>query len=111
MALCASTVVIDDVQRKRLQDLTRSQTAPYRQVVRARIVLAAAGGMSNAGIARLLSISEDTVRTWRNRFVAQGLAGLADRPRPGRPPVYGPDVHIRIVATDEGFAGYRSGAR
>ncbi len=98
----ASTVVIDDVQRERLRGLTRSQTAPYREVQRARIVLAAADGVSNAGIARLLSISEDTVRTWRDRFVAQGTTGLVDRPRPGRPPVYGPDVHIRIVATATG---------
>jgi transposase len=102
MAPCASTVVIDDTQRERLLGLTRSQTAPYREVVRARIVLAAAGGMSNAGIARLLSISEDTVRTWRDRFVAQGPSGLVDRPRSGRPAVYGPDVHIRIVAAATG---------
>jgi len=85
-----------------LLGLTRSQTAPYRDVQRARIVLAAADGVSNAGIARLLSISEDTARIWRDRFAAQGLAGLVDRPRPGRPPVYGPDVHIRIVATATG---------
>ena len=102
MAPHASTVVIDDAQRQRLQGLTRSQTAPYREVVRARIVLAAADEMPNAAIARELSISEDTVRTWRDRFVAQGVAGLSDRPRPGRPPVYGPDVHIRIVATATG---------
>ena len=102
MAPYASTVVIDDVQRKRLQGLTRSHTAPYREVQRARIVLAAAHGVSNAGIARLLSISEDTVRTWRDRFVAQGTTGLLDRPRPGQPAVYGPDVHIRIVAAATG---------
>src|SRR5512144_2722233 len=65
MAPHASTVVIDDAQRKRLQGLTRSRTAPYREVQRARIVLAAADAMPNAAIARQLSISEDTVRTWR----------------------------------------------
>jgi len=102
MAPYASTVVIDDKQRERLQGLTRSRTAPYRQVQRARIVLAAADGVSNAGIARLLSISEDTVRTWRDQFVAQGTTRLVDRPRPGRPAVYGPDVHIRIVAAATG---------
>lgn len=102
MALNASTVVIDDAQRERLRALTRSRTAPVREVQRARIVLAAAEGMSNAGIARLLSISEDTARTWRDRFAAHGPAGLADRPRPGRPAVYGPDVHIRIVAAATG---------
>src|SRR4051794_37082279 len=102
MAPYASTVVIDDAQRKRLLRLTRSRTAPYREVQRARIVLAAADGMPNAAIARELSISEDTVRTWRDRFATQGLTGLVDRPRPGRPAVYGPEVHIRIVATATG---------
>jgi len=67
--------------------------------MRARIVLAAADGVGNAVIARRLSITVDTVRTWRNRFIAGGIAGLADRPRPGRPPRYGSDVHLRIVAT------------
>jgi hypothetical protein len=60
------------------------------------IVLAAADGVSNAGIARALSISEDTLRTWRGWFAAGGPAALADRPWPGRPVVYGPDVHLRI---------------
>jgi len=70
-----------------------------REVQRARIVLAAADGGSNAAIARHLSISQNTVRTWRGRFADHGMAGLTDRPRPGRPVVYGPDVHLRIVAT------------
>jgi transposase len=76
--------------------------APHRLVVRARIVLAAADGVSNAVIARMLSLSEDTVRTWRGRFIDGGIAGLADRRRPGRPPRYGPQVHLRIVATVTG---------
>jgi transposase len=98
MPSCARPVVIDDEQRDRLRALTRSRTAPVRQVQRARIVLAAADGASNAAIARRLSIRENTVRTWRGRFVEHGLAGLGDLPRPGRPAVYGPDVHLRIVA-------------
>ncbi|MFH8739432.1 helix-turn-helix domain-containing protein [Streptomyces sp. NPDC017964] len=35
---------------------------------------------------------------WRDRFAREGLAGLEDRPRPGRPPVYGPEVRLRVVA-------------
>jgi len=98
-ASTASAVVIDDAVRKLLTVLGRSHSAPHRQVVRARIILAAADGASNAVIARGLSITVDTVRTWRDRFIAGGIAGLADRRRPGRPPRYGPDVHLRIVAT------------
>jgi transposase len=95
----AQVVVIDMADRPRLQALARSRTAPVRAAQRARIVLAAADGIANAVIARQLSIRETTVRTWRARFAHQGMAGLSDRPRPGRPPVYGPDTHLRIVAT------------
>lgn len=98
----ASTVVIDEAARARLSVLARSGTAAHQQVLRARIVLAAADGAPNAVIARKMSISQDTVRTWRDRFAAQGMAGLADRQRSGRPPRYGPDVHLRIVATVTG---------
>jgi len=95
----ARTVVIEAEQRPRLEALARSRTAPLREVQRARIVLAAANGASNAAIARDLSIKETTVRTWRGRFAEHGANGLTDRPRPGRPPIYGPDTHLRIVAT------------
>lgn len=98
MALRAAAVDLDDEQRHRLRRVASSRTAPVREVQRARIVLAAADGASNASIARQLSITQDTVRTWRGRFVKDGIAGLADRPRPGRPAVYGPEVHLRIVA-------------
>jgi transposase len=98
----APALLIDDAIRKPLMALARSQKAPHRLVVRARIVLAAADGVPSAVIARMLPLSEDTVRTWRGRFIDGGIAGLADRRRPGRPPRYGPEVHLRIVATVTG---------
>ena len=98
MRVSARTVVLDEDQRHRLETVVRSRTAPVREVQRARIVLGAADGMSNAAIARALSVRQNTVRTWRNRFAEQGMAGLGDLSRTGRPPVYGPDVHLRIVA-------------
>jgi transposase len=91
-------VVIEEEQRRRLEAVVRSRTAPIRQVQWARIVLSAADGMSNAAIARALSIRVNTVRTWRGRFADHGMAGLGDLPRPGRPVLYGPDVHLWIVA-------------
>lgn len=95
----AQAVVIDAEYRRRLEAVARSRTAGLREVQRARIVLAAADGAGNAAIARDLQVKETTVRTWRNRFVQHGMAGLGDRPRPGRPAIYGPDTHLRIVAT------------
>jgi transposase len=58
---------------------------PWRDRLRAQIVLAAARGRANARIAADLGISEDTARRWRGRFARNGLGGLKDRPRPGRP--------------------------
>jgi transposase len=59
-------------------------------VVRARIVLAASEGVSNAQIAREVGVCEDTARRWRQRFCARRIDGLKDRPRSGRPPVFTP---------------------
>jgi transposase len=67
-----------------LQALTRP-TVPVRTVVRARIVLAAADGASNAAIAVGLRVHVDTVRKWRRRFCDLRVDGLADAARPGRP--------------------------
>jgi transposase len=86
----ACQLVLAACDRHRLKRLERSQTAPYRQVLRAKIVLLAARGLPNARIAARLGITVDTARKWRGRFVAHGLAGLADRPRAGRPARFTP---------------------
>jgi transposase len=68
----------------------RGQRTPYRDKVRAQIVLRAADRQTNTRIAAELGITVDTVRTWRGRFAEQGLAGLRDRPRSGRPSRFSP---------------------
>jgi len=72
-------------ERRWLKTLVRKPTAQQRQVTRARIVLLAAAGWTNAGIARKLEIAPNTAAKWRKRYVQQGVEGLADRKRPGRP--------------------------
>ncbi|MET7312655.1 IS630 family transposase [Streptomyces sp. NPDC005571] len=62
----------------------------YRQRVRAQMVLHAARGHPNARIARATGLHLDTVRRWRHRFAEQGLAGLRDRQRSGRPTSFTP---------------------
>jgi len=56
-----------------------------QQALRASIVLLAAEGLRNADIARRLGVSRQTVSTWRKRYAAEGLDGLLDRARTGRP--------------------------
>jgi transposase len=63
----------------------RGQKTPYRDKIRARIVMLAAREWPNTRIAAEVGVGVDTVRTWRGRFAAEGVAGLVDRPRSGRP--------------------------
>jgi transposase len=81
----AVPVVLSAGERKRLRKRARGAKTTYRDWLRARIVLAAARGRANARIAADLRVSTDTVRKWRGRFTARGLAGLKDLPRTGRP--------------------------
>jgi transposase len=71
--------------RERLTRLTRSSTVKAGLALRARIVLAAADGEANERIAERVGASKVTVLKWRSRYEAQGLAGLADEARSGRP--------------------------
>lgn len=83
-------IVLDRSTRKILEARARKYTSAYRDVVRARIVLMAAEGMDNDEIALRLNTSRDVVSMWRKRFFEEGLAGLEERPRRGRPAVFPP---------------------
>jgi transposase len=63
---------------------------PYRDVVRAKIILMAAEGIDNDEIADRLDTRREIVSKWRKRFFEEGLVGLEERPRGGRPPVFSP---------------------
>jgi transposase len=90
---------ITEEERAELQRRVRAHTTPQRAAKRARVVLLAAEGVPNRQIATLVGMNQHTVSHWRHRFEAERLAGLEDRPRPGRPLVYGHDQRLRIVAT------------
>jgi len=76
----------------------RSARGPYRDRVRAAIVLAAAAGQGNTAIAAELGVCTDTVRKWRRRFAASRLPGLKDAPRSGRPPVFTAADRAEVIA-------------
>lgn len=80
-------LVLSDRDRDELVFMTRSGRVPSDVGFRARIVLAVADCGSTAEVALGLGTSPPTVRKWRDRFSAEGVDGLYDRARPGRPPV------------------------
>jgi transposase-like protein len=73
-----------------LERRARKYTSPYRDVIRAKIVLLAAEGLDNDVIAKRLDTPRQIVSKWRQRFFAEGLAGLEERPRQGRRPFFPP---------------------
>jgi transposase len=81
---------LSDEERRALEERTRQYTLPYREVVRAKIVLMAAEGLRNDQIATRLDTRREVVSKWRKRFFYERLAGLAERPRSGRRPVFPP---------------------
>lgn len=77
-------------ERRELEARARRYTLPYRDVIRAKIVLMAAEGLDNDEIAARLDTRREIVSKWRKRFFEQGLPGLEERPRGGRPPIFSP---------------------
>src|SRR6266536_5513827 len=81
----APKVSLSEEQRDDLERVSRSRTLETRLMERSRIVLRAAAGQDNQEIAEALGLCRQTVGHWRECFVAQGIHGLEDRPRSGRP--------------------------
>ena len=77
-------------ERRALEARARKYTLPYRDVIRAQIVLLAAQGLRNDEIAARLNTRREVVWKWRKRFFEQGLPGLEELPRHGRPAVFSP---------------------
>jgi transposase len=94
----ARPVVLRAAERKKLKKCARGHKSPARDKLRAQIVWESAAGCRNAAIARRCQVSVDTVRKWRGRFAEQGLAGLADRQRSGRPARFTPTQQAEVKA-------------
>lgn len=86
-------------ERESIERLSRSRTAPARQVERARMVQWASEGQRVPHIAIRLGIAENTVHTWLHRFNAAGVSGTCDEVRTGRPPTYSADEVSVVVAS------------
>ena len=83
-------IVVSAEQERELARRASAYSGSWRDVVRAKAILLAAEGLSNAAIAERLDVSRQSVSEWRKRFFDDGVAGLEERPRPGRPRSFSP---------------------
>ena len=84
------SIVLSPNEAEELRRRAAKYTLPYFQVVRAKMILLVAEGLSNDAIAQCLHTRREVVSLWRKRFYDQRLAGLEERPRPGRPRAFPP---------------------
>jgi transposase/transcriptional regulator with XRE-family HTH domain len=93
---------LTDADCEQLQRWSRRAKSSQALALRSRIVLACAEGLDNKSVAARVGCTAATVGKWRSRFVAQGLDGLTDEPRLGRPPTISTErVEDVVVATLE----------
>lgn len=83
-------IILADDEKRNLQEMERKYTAPYYEVIRAKVVLLAAEGFENKEIGKRLGLPRQIVSKWRKRFFDERMAGLYDRPRRGRPSRFSP---------------------
>lgn len=85
MTQLATMLELAQDDRATLTSWARSSSVRAGLAMRAKVVLAIADGEGPSAVARRLGVSRPTVTQWRNRFLAEGLNGLDDAPRSGRP--------------------------
>src|ERR1700694_5629843 len=84
------SVSLSEEERLHLESLTRQYTSPYCEVIRAKIILLAAEGLSNDVISSRLDTPRQIVSKWRKRFCLARLPGLEGEPRGGRKARFSP---------------------
>ena len=94
----AQAIKLSREDRKSLELLTRRGTAEHRQVMRAQIALMCHAGASTTAIAESVGVSVQTVSHWRTRLARQGLRGLDEVARPGRPRRIGASQRLELLS-------------
>jgi transposase len=87
---CPYRIELSISERARLEATVRKYTSPYRDIIRAKIVLYAAAGLDNDDIAARLDTPRQIVSKWRKRFFRERMSGLEERSRIGRPALFSP---------------------
>jgi transposase len=91
-------IEVSAADRVELLRIVRAVSSEVRLVQRARIVLAAAEGLSALEICERVGCSEPTVTKWRGRYARDRIVGLVDAPRSGAPLTHGPVTRALLIA-------------
>jgi|SRR5499426_2267892 len=83
-------ILLTPAKRSELEAVQRRTTVSAGLARRVRMVLLRAAGASLADVARWVGVAPRVVAKWLKRYRQQGLRGLGDKARPGRPPVFSP---------------------
>jgi putative transposase len=78
-------ITLSTEEQNQLNAIANSRSLPHGIVSRAKIILMAAEGQPNQDIAKKVALSKQMVCKWRQRYIEQGISGLHDELRPGRP--------------------------
>ena len=89
---------LTEIEKAEIEKLARSRTAAAREVERARMIVLASKGKRVDAIAEELELSAATVRTWLKRFNSDGLDGLNDLARSGRPATYNSEQVAEVIS-------------
>jgi transposase len=91
-------ITLEDAEREQREQLLHSGVHATRKVTRARMLRKAAEGWEDQALAAALSGGRATVERLRQRFVAEGLGALEERPRPGTQPKLDAKAEARLSA-------------
>jgi transposase len=95
----AKEVILTETERRDLQKLSNSHKEEARLAQRAKAVLGCARGRTVSEVGRSLGMEPETVIKWRNRYLKEGLPGLQDKKREGRPKQYGVEFEQKVLET------------
>jgi transposase len=90
-------IIVNEEQKAVLESWMRKGTTEKRYTERAKIILLSANGEGRDAIAKRMAVAPGVVSKWRRRFLEQGIGGLFDLPRPGKPPRYDETTEQRIL--------------
>lgn len=93
----ALNIEMTDQTRMLLQKWVRCPKTPSGLMRRARALLLLEQGYRYVPTAKQVGLTQRNLRKWARRFLKEGVAGVSEKPRPGRTPVFSPQIALHVV--------------